>query len=605
MSVAEGAHSPAPAGGALSEPVYAFTGALCEALAEEGVRHVVVSPGSRSTPLVLAVAATPGLRAWPLVDERSAGFFALGLARATRAPVALVCTSGSAAANYLPAVVEARTGRVPLVLCTADRPPELRDRGAGQTIDQLRLYGSHALWFAELPVAGEEGATPASARAAGRRAARVARGRPAGPVHLNLPFREPLEPRAPLPAAGPADPPPAVSGPARPAPEPSPDLVAELVEEAAGAFRGLVVAGPWDDGPDAVEAAAELARAAGWPLWADPTSQLRRLAGEAPLLACGDAWARAPGFADRHAPDLVLRLGAPPTSKALRLWLERRPPRSLWLVDPDGAHEDPSGLATRVLSVEPAALCRALARRLGRRRRRRPGAGAYARALRRADGRAGRVLSQRLAAAAPAAGLEPAAVRAVAEALPGDAILYVSNSMPVRDLDAWMPAGPPGVRVLANRGANGIDGVVSSALGAAAAGAGPVVLLTGDLALLYDLGGLLAARRFTLPVVVVALHNDGGGIFSMLPVAERAPADVFEDLYRTPHGLDFRHAAALFGLRFERAAEPAAVRRAVERALAAGGAHLVEVPLDRDASLAFRREAWRAVAEAVEEGAAP
>jgi len=586
-----------------ADAVYAFTTAWFAALADSGVRHVVVSPGSRSTPLTLAAARTSALRCWPVVDERSAGFFALGMARQSRAPVALVCTSGSAAANYLPAVVEAHHARVPLVLLTADRPPELRGWGAGQTIEQQALYGAHARWLGELPVAGERGASPEVARAWAVRCVAQARRSPAGPVHLNFPFREPLEPRASLSRAATEATARAAATHSVPAPAADPDQVAELAERVREHPRGLIAVGPLDATPDLAEAVAALARASGWPILADPLSGLRRgphVEGT-PLLAAADLWGRDEGLTSGVAPDVVLRLGAMPTSKAFRLWMERVRPRHLVRVDPDDSWADPSFASTWILDADPAALCRAVARR----------AATLPPDSRRTEWTRGLVALDRRAAGAAARSLEgggldePAAIRAALEVLPDGATLWVGNSMPVRDLDAALRPGPGPLRVLASRGANGIDGNVSSALGAAAASGAPTLLVCGDLTFLHDLGGLLSATRFALPAVVLVLDNDGGGIFSMLPVAARSDPGDFERYFRTPHGLDLARAGDLFGLEVERVADADDLRRAVAEGLACGRPRLVVARVDRDAGFATRRAAVAAATEAArgEDGA--
>ena len=582
---------------------HAFAGALFEELARSGVRHVCVSPGSRSTPLVAAAVGQPQLRCWSHLDERSSAFFALGLAKATRAPVALVCTSGTAAANFHPAVIEAHHARVALLVLTADRPPELREWGAGQTIDQLRLYGAAVRWFAEAPVPEGGEAALRHARALACRAVAVAKGRPAGPVHLNLPFREPLEPAAradglePLAADGRGEAPytQAETSPAAPAPQ----LAASLAEILRASERGVVACGPLDATPAAAQAIAKLATALGWPLLAEPTSQLRRgrhLEG-APVVATSDLFLRDEATAARLVPDCVLRFGDTPTSKPFRLWLEQHRPRDLLLVDPDAVWHDPSHLASSVLRAEPEALCDALLRRLGE-----PPAtlSPWLHDFLEAERRTRATLEALLADETSL--LEPRAVRELGEALPDGALLYVSNSMPVRNLDAFLAPGPSALRVLCNRGANGIDGMVSSALGAAAAAEAPVVLLTGDLAFLHDAGGLLAAHRYALRATIVVLDNDGGGIFSLLPIAEYGEAVGFEEYFRASHGLDLGAVAGAYGARFSRVGSWEHFRSALEKSFAEPGVSLVAVPVDRDRNVAHLQDIHRAVSAALAGG---
>lgn len=585
----------------------ALASALVDELARAGVRHFCVCPGSRSAPLVAALVALrrerPELALWSQLDERSAGFFALGLAKGARAPVALVCTSGTAAANLLPAVVEASLGGVPLVLVTADRPPESRDWGAAQTIDQLRLFGPHARWFAELPPPEATPTLLRHARALGARAVAVASGPAPGPVHLNAPFREPLEP-VPVPgdrcSAVAAD---ALADRGRgerpyirvaaAAPVPDAELAARLAARVAATPNGVIAAGPLD-GPAGLGAAAvRLARAAGWPLLAEPTSQLRSgpHAAGPPVAAVHDLFLRNEALASALEPALVLRLGAPLTSKSVASWLARHD-AELWVVDPEQRFADPTHSVAELLRFDPERLCAALADALERagHRPQHGWAGQFAAA----DARAGAALARALAADDRLLGVR--AVAELAEALPPCATLFVSNSLPIRDLDAVLPATPKPVRVLANRGANGIDGIVSTALGVAAAGARPLVLLTGDLALVHDLGGFSAAKRHALSATVVVLQNDGGGIFSQLPIARHRDAVDFEEFFATPHQLDFAHAAALAGASHARVRGVEALRLALKQAIGAPGLHLVEVPFDRELDTAARRELFERVA---------
>jgi len=583
--------------------VYAFCAAFFEELVRSGVSHVCVSPGSRSTPLTITAARTEGLHAWSHLDERSAAFFALGLAKATRCPVALIATSGTAPANYLPAVIEAHYAGVPLLVLSADRPPELREWGAGQTIDQLGLYGSHVRFFAELPVPEAGGSALRYARALACRAVAEAQGRSPGPVHLNWPLREPLAPDEDEEARGVGwaggD---FLAESGREAETqlpftrveageavPSIDEISRLVDLVRELPRGFIVCGPQDDVPGLPDAIARLARLAGWPVWAEPTSQMR--AGshvrDAPILACGDLLVRSPSFAAAHAPQIVLRFGNTPVSKAYRLWLEAAPPQHLVLVDAAGAWNEPSHLASRLLAVDPLALCEQLADSLdacGMSPRKSEWLQSFVRADEQVNDHLEGVLG-----AEPRL-FEPRATRDLCELLPEGALLYVSNSMPVRDLDAFMATRQPGLRVMCNRGANGIDGMVSSALGAAAAELGPMVLLTGDLALLHDVGGLLAARRYPLTATIVVFNNDGGGIFDHLPVARHGPSVRFEEFFTTPHGLELARVAALYELEHVRVSSWQEYADALAKSLAGDGVTIIEVPIDRRENLEHFRE---------------
>jgi len=584
----------------------AFAAALFEEFERAGVCHVCVCPGSRSAPLAVAVARSAGLRAWTHIDERAAAFFALGVAKATRAPVALVCTSGTAAANFLPAVVEAYYARVPLLILTADRPPELRDCGAPQTIDQVRIYGSHVRWFVEtaLPESGE--ASLRYARSLASRAVAEATGATPGPVHLNLPFREPLDPRvAPRDVAAP-DATLALRGRA---PQgytrsrfevaaPSPDAVADLVGIARQCARGVIACGPLDLDDGAVDAVARLGAATGWPILAEPTAQLRSGAhvGIARLIARSDLLLRDTAFAAANAPDVVLRLGPMPTAKAFRNWVERVPPAHFIVVDSGAGWEDPSHLASWIVRADPAALAERVTLRLGASLASRSD-GSWLAGWTAAECAAQRALDRELASATRMG--VPALVDTLAGALPDDALLYVASSMAVRDVDLFWPLSSRRLRVLCNRGANGIDGLLSSALGAAAVHPGRCVLLTGDLAFLHDAGGLLAAHRHRLDLTIVVVNDDGGGIFSLLPIAEFGEAAGFETFFRMPHGLDLAGIARAFGARTARVESVAALRAALAHTDATPQLRVIEVPLDRALDIVARRRLEAAVGTAV------
>ena len=583
----------------------AFAGALLAELVRAGLRDVGISPGSRSAPLAIAAAQQDGLQRSVHIDERSGAFHALGLARASRRPVALICTSGTAAANFYPAVIEAHYARVPLLVLSADRPPELRDWGAGQTIDQVRLYGSHVRWFAEAPT--PETSLLRYARALAGRAFAVAQGPPAGPVHLNLPFREPLDPQIvpgdcseelartdPLGAEGRAAK--TYVEVSRATRSPDPQDLETLLDCVREHPRGVVLCGPMDAEAEFGERVSALARAAGWPLLVDGVSSLRGgpHAKDAPLVSSADLLVRDPAFAAEHAPSCVLHFGDTPTSKALRGWLDAKPPAEFLRVDPDGSWHDPTHLASRVICADPARVCRSLTAALSPAQR----DSTWLRAFLSAEARAAAALSRLIEAESEL--LEPQLVRDMAAVLPEDALLYVSNSMPVRDLDAFLPTSARRLRVLSNRGAAGIDGMVSSALGAAAAGVGNVTLLVGDVALAHDLSGLFAAQRLGISLRVVVIDNGGGGIFSFLPIAGYGKRVEFDELFLTPPALDIEATARAAGARYTRITTRAQLRGCLEESADAPGLEVLHVPVDRERNVsAFRTlvaevgAAWR------------
>ncbi len=585
----QAAPATAAAAAAASAPTYAAMRALVDALVRAGLREVCIAPGARSTPLALLLAHDPRLRAWSHLDERSAAFFALGQARASRRPVAVVCTSGTAAANFLPAVVEAAYARVPLLVLTADRPPELRECGAFQAIDQLKLFGGMVKWFCEV---GDAAAGLPYFRALGSRAVATAAAAPAGPVHLNLPLREPLTPpdAAALQPDSPRDAPPYIIVPA-PQRLPAPPDLDALAARRAAARRGVVVCGPLDADGETRAAVAALAAALGWPLLPDATAQLRDGGHDrSHLVAAYDAILRDAALAEHFAADLVLRIGPLPISKALLLWMRARPQV---VVDPGGGWDDPLHSATALVHADVAPLCRALAARLTPR-----GDAAWLDAWQRADRGAGAALARRVAQIGEP--FEGGVVAALAARLPEGATLVVGNSMATRDLDTFWAGGARRVRVLCNRGANGIDGFVSTALGVAAASRGPTVALTGDLGFLHDLGGLLAVRRHGVRATFVVCNNDGGGIFSYLPQADDSAA--FDTFFRTPHGLDLRGGVEMYGCGFTRAATPDAFATALDAALVSPRCEVIEVPIDLARSVALHRELWAAAATAARKG---
>jgi 2-succinyl-5-enolpyruvyl-6-hydroxy-3-cyclohexene-1-carboxylate synthase len=547
------------------------------AAAQAGVTEVVLSPGSRSTPLAIAAAGARAMRMHVIVDERAAAFFALGQARVTGRPSLLICTSGTAGAHYFPAVIEASQSFVPLLAVTADRPWELQDAAAPQTIDQLKLFGGFARWFAEL---GLPDPSPSALTAVPRIAAQaVARalGPVPGPVHVNARFRKPLEP---VPGA--------VGGePWRPlwealmarggsrvlAPEALPDerAVTEIAERAARAERGLIVCGPAPltsgKGRGRI---LELARATGFPLLAEGTSQIRFGGDRGGVVACSmfDAILRAPGFRKERAPDLILELGAPPTSTGYAAWLAEHPGCPRFVVAKQGWN-DPGGDATALVLADPADLAARVAARLPAPRARSRWAQAFARADAAAQALADRALEgDRLS--------EGAIARAVVAGCPEGSILVIGNSTPVRDLDAYCPTSGRELAVVHQRGASGIDGLVSGAAGARSVSAVPVTLLLGDLSLLHDLGGLGLLRKVTGPLVVVVVQNGGGRIFDQLPIAASAAPDVFDRCFATPEEVAFEHAAAAFGVRYARAETRAALEEELARAHARPSATLIE-----------------------------
>ncbi len=571
----------------------ALASALVEELARCGMRHAVLSPGSRSTPLAVALWRQPAIEVSVIVDERSAGFFALGAAQATRRPVAVLCTSGTAAANLHPAVAEADEAAVPLLVLTADRPPELRGIGAGQTIDQLKLYGSSTRWFCEVGTHEADDDGLLHFRSVACRGYAAARGEPRpGPVHLNLALRDPLAPTPvegdvtaslPLALEGRGDRPLTAVPHSSSAPESA--LLDELAERVAAAPRGLVLAGRQTD-HELRDPVIQLASAAGYPVLSEPTSQLRLGPHDRSMVVSNyDAIARL--GADSLAPDLVIRFGDMPTSKALRLWIAGLEDCRQLVVDQNFGWNEPSNRAETLVRADPTAFAIGLAGRL-------EGGGSE-------DWRTAWIDAERSVSEAVSGELgelaeptEPGLQTALGSSLSDGDLVYTASSMPIRDQEAFMPAGDADVLFLCNRGANGIDGLVSSGIGAAHASRRPTVIVTGDLGLLHDVGGLAALREAETPVRIVIVNNDGGGIFHFLPQEEAMPAEEFEALLGTPRGVDVAKAAELFEVQHR----PIDDLGQLPEALAAGTA-LIEVPVDRRENLALHRRLTEVAQEAL------
>ncbi len=559
---------------------------LVDELVRAGVTDLCIAPGSRSTPLVLAAAEREGgevLRLRVFLDERSAAFFALGLGKATGRPAVVVTTSGTAVANLLPAVVEAAWSETPLLLLTADRPARLRGADANQVIDQRGIFGPYPVLALELPDPEVEDDALRHLRATVDRAVGAALGLPAGPVHLNVPYAKPLEPVArdgDLPEGYPDSAEPGLGG--RPdgapwtavgvgRPRLSDDEVRALARRLEGAARGVLVAGPHPDGGHLGPALRRLAAAWGVPLLADPLSGGRHGPSEgAAVLTAPDLVLRDADVAAALAPDLVVRVGAAPTSAAVLAWLDRHGDTPQVVVDAGRRWKDHQARASRMVVACPVDTLERLAR-CGVR----CADAGWARTWVEADAGA-------RAAALEGPPHEGHLAAAVVEALLEGTPFFVSSSMPVRDVDAYGGARNQALSLWGNRGASGIDGIVSTALGVGAGTGRTVVGLVGDLAFLHDVNGLLAAREPDVRFVLVVVNNDGGGIFHMLPVREREPA--FTPYFATPHGADLAHGSALYGVAHRRVG-PHELSGAVAEAVAGTGPSVVlEVRSDREAN---------------------
>jgi 2-succinyl-5-enolpyruvyl-6-hydroxy-3-cyclohexene-1-carboxylate synthase len=575
------------------DATYGYVGAFVDELARSGIRHVAIAPGSRSTPIALSLANHPAIKLWMHVDERCAAFFALGLARGLGEPVALLCTSGTAAANFYPAIIEAKSESVPLLVLTADRPPELRDVGAAQTIDQNRLYGSYPKWFVEVALPGDSPDLIRYARTLAGRAVATAKESPAGPVHLNFPLREPLIPESGLP----------FGASAQPREDQAPwvrvsDAVRALDDEDASRIAGrlssaqrpIIVCGPQYD-RSLPPALSDLAVKLGAPILADPLSQLRwGRHDRGCIIDRYDAMLRDSRFADSVDADLILRIGGPPTSKTTLQFMARS--SAVQMVIDEAKWPDPTLMADEIIHANPRVACGQLIPRVSAR----SSDANWLNRWKSANKTASDALEQYTCSLSES--FEGRALADVMSVVPEGGTVFVSSSMPVRDLDAFGGSSQKSIAAISNRGANGIDGVVSTALGVAAVADGPLVLVIGDLAFYHDMNGLLAAKLHELNATIVLLNNDGGGIFSFLPQAVHR--EHFEQLFGTPHGLDFAPAASMYGASYARATDSSSLQRALSYAIGGKGLHIIEMRTDRERNVTLHREAWAAVATALD-----
>ncbi|AGB15951.1 2-succinyl-5-enolpyruvyl-6-hydroxy-3-cyclohexene-1-carboxylic-acid synthase [Halovivax ruber XH-70] len=576
---------------------------IVDELAAGGLDAVCLAPGSRSTPLTAAFDAHPDVTVYSQIDERAAAFFALGRSRRTGSPTALVCTSGTAAANFHPAVIEADHGRVPLVVLTADRPAELTASGANQTIDQTALYGDSVRWFADLPEPAPEDRRLRSVRTTVARALSTSTGTPAGPVHLNCSFAKPLDPD---PNAEPIDderlesllaqsrdgPYVRTTNGTQTADRGTIDSIANALEAAE---RPLLVAGPADpgvvdDGTDWQKTLVDVAEAIQAPIVADPLSDVRFDPAVASPTICGgyDAYVD-----EVPAPDCVLQIGDAPTSKTLRHTLRDASCRQ-FLIDPAGSWREATFTATDLVETDPRHLIDGLADRL-------VGTDRADERNQRGDERdtwletfvdAEQVVDDQITGATTTETLETdplegSVLRTVLARTPDPSTVFVSNSMPIRDADLFGRPRAADVTVLANRGASGIDGIVSSALGAGRATTDPLTLVTGDLALYHDSNGLLALSRCDVEATIVVVHNDGGGIFHKLPIEAHDPP--FTAQFKTPHGLDFSALAQLYDFDYHDTS-PADFESTYRAARESDGTNLVAVHVDAGSSHRRREE---------------
>ncbi|WP_066258333.1 2-succinyl-5-enolpyruvyl-6-hydroxy-3-cyclohexene-1-carboxylic-acid synthase [Neobacillus drentensis] len=563
------------------ESLTAYIAAVVAELIFSGVTDVVVSPGSRSTPMAMIMAEHPDLKVHIHVDERSAAFFALGIAKSLNRPVAILCTSGTAAANYFPAVVEARYARVPLIVLTADRPHELREVGAPQAIDQIHLYGKHVKWFSEMALPEKSDEIIRYARTVCARAVAIATSAPSGPVHLNFPFREPLIPKLDEELFELNERPNGYIKVQNGDLTLSDEHFQEIANRLTKTNKGVIICGNMGD-PEFPKAVTQLAEQLNFPIIADPLSQLR--SGQHSLeniIETYDTFLRVDDAKSFLKPDVILRFGAMPISKALTIFLKENGSAEQYVIDGGGGWRDPSALSTNMIFCNESLFCEKLLSYTV------PNSSSEflmkwkkINELTKGNMTALRDITELS---------EGKLFYQLAEMVPEGATLFVGNSMPIRDLDSFFLNNNKEIKVMANRGANGIDGTVSTALGAALYSKS-FYLVLGDLTFFHDLNGLIAAKLYNLDINILLVNNNGGGIFSFLPQSEHSKN--FELLFGTPLDLEFEHAVKMFKGEFTKIEDWDHLESEMMKATNQTGLKVYELRTNRDVNRDEHREFW-------------
>lgn len=566
------------------ESLTRYTANFIDELVCSGLRHVVISPGSRSTPLAMLCTEHEQLKEWILIDERSAAYFALGIAKETKEPVAIVCTSGTAAANYFPAIVEAYHARIPLVVLTADRPHELRDIGASQTINQVQMYGNFVKksWEMALPEGSEKMLHYVRNRAS-RVMIEAQEGNP-GPVHVNFPIREPLTPDLSIENLwGKGE-----KNGYNLAYEGEKRLTKSQLTELAqklGKKRGVIVCGPQTD-DELAPLITSLSDALGAPILADPLSQLRTGSHEKDLIiSTYDTIFRSESLREKLAPDYIIRFGAMPISKSYLFYVEAHADVLQIVVENQRDTREPTNHSSDYFFTESRRFCEDLIPFIKHADLHENWLSSWQQLEQIAMKELKQVETTELT--------EGEVVRDVIQLVPADSILFVANSMPVRDVDTFLLQMEKKVKLHANRGVSGIDGTMSSALGIAATTRQRVTLIIGDLSFYHDMNSLLAAKHYELDITILLINNNGGGIFSFLPQAKEAKH--FEALFGTPLHIDFQHAVKMYGGAYDKVTDKNAFLEAVKQTEHQSGITVIEVQTDREENVIWHRELWNKI----------
>ncbi len=562
-----------------SNTLTTYVNVFIDSLIQSGVEDVVLCPGSRSTPLAYGFAKSKKLQLYRQIDERSAGYFALGIAKAKKKPVALLCTSGTAAANFFPAIVEAYYARVPLVVITADRPHELREVGAPQTIDQIHLYGKHVKWSVDFPIPEDRMESLPFIERHVHRAINVSNAAPKGPVHINVPFREPLllnmnahqsitlMEKSEMGSS-----------------TPSSEFVEWYKKLLQNTDKGILLVG---DSFEATEEFWDFARNIKWPILADPLSNLRGNVPEDCLSLCidqYDALLKSNAFKNHMAPEVVIRFGAQPVSKPLMQYLQYVKPSIFLAVDESPLFRDPMHVVTHHAQVNPSSLWIAI----------QPNeCSLYLQSWKKANDIATKKITSYIHTETD----EGAIAGLLFEGLKPGSDLIASSSMPIRDVDTFFNKTSNDINIYANRGTNGIDGVISTAFGIQAATKRPAYLLIGDLAFLHDVNGLITSRFHAFDMTIVIMNNDGGGIFSYLP--QSTEPNYFEHLFGTPTGLEFSSIASMYEAQYNAVGDKEEFKKVLLEEKTKN-IRIIEVFTNRDHNTVTHRKLWDSIIKELE-----
>ncbi|WP_456277888.1 2-succinyl-5-enolpyruvyl-6-hydroxy-3-cyclohexene-1-carboxylic-acid synthase [Bacillus sp. AK128] len=555
-----------------------YLATFIEGLVKAGVEDVVISPGSRSTPIAILMEEHPTLKTWMNIDERSAAFFALGIAKASRKPVAMLCTSGTAAANYFPAIVEATQAKVPLIVLTADRPHELRDVGAPQAINQIELYGKYSKWFVEMALPESSTNMLHYAFTVASRAVTTSLSSPAGVVHINFPLREPLLPNLEELQWNVIEMEKTVLLPSS---EGLPHNIYPILPQLTKG-RGVIVCGPHDQ-EGFPEAVTTLAEKLGYPVLADPLSQVRSGKHKKEMVIdCYDTILKSNKMFQELKPDIIIRFGAMPVSKVLMQFITQSAPSYQLIVDQDEGWRDPTLSATHFIHMNEKDFCHQLSLNIDKALTE----SKYFEMWKKANEIVKPVLSSEVAEFH----FEGDVVRRLMNKLEDDVSLFIGNSMPIRDIDTFFFVSDHQTRLFANRGANGIDGIISTALGVSTKEK-RLILLVGDLTFYHDLNGLLASKLHRLPITIILVNNNGGGIFSFLPQAKEEKH--FEQLFGTPVHLDYEKVVSMYDGQYTKVSSWEDFEEEVAKGLSREQLSVIEVPTAlRSENVVLHRELW-------------